>query len=415
MKNLTAIILSGIILFSIIVVPVSAYSQESISTKSNIITLNKKSLSDIDSDTLAVADAVVLNEASYKKQSLSDMKEVLDNGTDIIISTNNSSRLVEDFQPDMIPDESGDGKTVGYYVKSNGDDYNISTIEYGLMIDDEVSTEISETAANKYISEIVKYEPIDIDLVMSDAEKLDGVDRLAQLEPSDVAQLQVSTALGNSFMDNDKFVYFYKYGDVNGTGTDYTYSSSTSKNGYAKLGSLSFLIYAIKIKTSGTTTYDTIFATCTASGLNNKYVYKFNTSISVSENSNNKIIDFTNPSGPESSKTGTISTGINSNGEASASSEVSYTYNPNQLSSIAPIGGEKYVKTWNCTAYNDTYYNNWSWTVKPAIVLKKTDGKTGSVTAKIFVDYFRVSGGVRWYTNTATTSCGITFKNHTAV
>lgn len=238
---------------------------------------------------------------------------------------------------------------------------------------------------------------------------------MAQLDSNTIAKLQTSTDLGNSFLDNDKFVYFYKYGNVNGTGTDYEYDESTSKSGYAKLGSLSFFIYAIKIKTVGTTTYDAVFATCTASGLNGKYVYKFNTSLSVDEDSNNKIIDYTNPEGGESSVTGGISLSVNSSGELEVGVETSYTYNPNELTSIVPECGEKYVKTWNCTAYNSTSYKNWSWTVKPAIIIKKTDGTSDSLTATVFVDYFRVSGGFRWYTITDKASCSITFKNHKEV
>lgn len=368
-------------------------------------------LSDLTSQELNDAEALVLTDQKYQEASLNEMKEILDNGTDLIIEGGAVSDIAESFDCETLQDEVG--QVAGCLISSDGDDYKVSTIEYALMVDEE-DVEFDETAMDEYLNDIIEKEPIDYELVMSDADNLQGVDKLNQLDETQVAKLQTATTLGSSFMDNDKFVYFYKYGKVNGTGTSYAYDSSSSKNGYAKLGSLNFLIYAIKIKTSGKTTYDTIYATCTASGLNGKYVYKFNTSMSVSENDNNKIIDYTSPDGPESSQTGSISTSINSKGEVNGDVGVSYTYNPDKLSSIVPMCGEKYVKTWKCIAYNNPKYKNYSWTVKPAIILKKTNGTSEKVTVSVYVDYFKLSGGWRWYTMTQKVSCSITFKDHKA-
>lgn len=65
---------------------------------------------------------------------------------------------------------------------------------------------------------------------------------------------------------------------------------------------------------------------------------------------------------------------------------------------------------WTCEPLSNK--KNGSWKINPGILLKKTDGKTASVTAKSYVSYFQLSGGVRSYTITDTISCGITFKNH---
>ncbi len=385
--------------------------KERLDFRNGVLMLHNKNLSMISRDVIEATDVVVMDENVYQKQRLADMFEVLDNGTDIIVSTRNVDMLISDFRPVIQPESTGNGLTAGYFITSDGMEYSVGTIEYALMVEDGYEDYDKATAA-AYLGEIVENEPIDATMVMKDKKKINGVDCLNQLDSKDKARLQTATDLGNSFVDNQKFVYFYKYGNVNGTGTDYEYDESTAKNGYSKLGSLSFYIYAIKIKTMGTATYDAIFATCTASGLNDKYVYKFNTSLAVDEDSKNYIIDHTNPEGGVESVTGGISLGVNSSGEVEVGAQTEYTYNPNKLTSVVPACGERYVRTWKCTAYNSPGYNNWSWTVKPAIIVKKTNGTSDDMTASVFVDYFRVSGGFRWYTMTDKVSCSVTFKNH---
>lgn len=392
--------------------PFSAMAEDTDDNESIICLEESESLSDLTSKELNNAEALVLTDQMYQEAALDEMKEILDNGTDLIVEGGTMSDIAESFNCETLQEEIG--QVAGCLISSDGEAYKVSTIEYALMVDEEENVEFDETAMDEYLSDIVEKEPIDYELVINDVNSLQGVDKLNQLDETQIAKLQTATTLGSSFMDNDKFVYFYKYGKVNGTGTSYAYDSAGSKNGYAKLGSLSLLIYAIKIKTNGKTTYDTIYATCTASGLNDKRVCQFNTSISVSENDNNKIIDYTSPDGSESSETGSISTSINSKGETEAGVGISYTYNPNKLKSIVPVCGEKYVKTWKCTAYNKSKYSNYSWTVKPAIVLKKTNGTAEKVTVSVYVDYFKLSGGLRSYTMTKKESCSITFKNHKA-
>ena len=89
-------------------------------------------------------------------------------------------------------------------------DYSVSAIEYALMIEEGAEDEYDVVKATEYLNEIIANDPIDVDLVLNDAQVNKKIDRLIQLEPDDVAKLQASTDLGNSFLDNDKFVYFYK-------------------------------------------------------------------------------------------------------------------------------------------------------------------------------------------------------------
>lgn len=282
------------------------------------------------------------------------------------------------------------------------------------MVDEVEELNMTEEEADNILNEIVENEPIDIQVVKEDANKLEGIDKLNELDDETIASLQVATALGNSFADNDKFVYFYKKGGTSGVATTYTYSCANSKSGYSKIGSLNMLIYAIKIKTQKSTTYDAIYSTCTASGLNDKYVNYFNVSLSVNNNKNNKIIDYTSPDGPESSVSGSISTQVTNSGQVSVGSSHSYTYNPNKLTSIVPVGGEKYVKTWKCSAPTGKKYYNRSWTVKPAIILKKTDGTKENAKCTLYVNYFQVQGSVRYYTIKNKVYCNLYFKNHKA-
>lgn len=367
-------------------------------------------ISDFNDDVLESAEVIVLNENTYGNNSIDEIKEVLDNGTDIIIS-DESIIVTNDFETDL-EFNNLENSVAGYYISSNGGNYNVSPIEYGLMVDESESVEITEDEANNILNEIIEQEPIDVELVMEDANKLEGIDKLNELDDETITSLQASTALGNSFADNNKFTYFYKKGSSGGTSTTYQYSCANSKSGYSKIGSLNMLIYAIKIKTQKSTTYDAVYSTCTASGLNNKYVSKFNVNISVTNKKNNKIIDFTSPDGPESSRSGSISTQITSSGDVNLGTSMSYTYNPNKLKSVVPACGEKYVKTWKCTAYTGNEYKNRSWTVKPAIILKKSNGTKENVKCVVYVDYFQVGGGLRSYTIKNKAYCNLYFKNH---
>ena len=104
-----------------------------------------------------------------------------------------------------------------------------------------------------------------------------------------------------------------------------------------------------------------------------------------------------------------IGTSVTSKGTVTASNSLTYTYNPDSLL-VTPMCGEKYIKTWKCQPYSNV--KNRSWKIRPSILLKKTDGKTSKVTATLYVDYFKLSGGLRTYTMSSKASCKISFKNH---
>lgn len=400
MKKIVALLICGTMMCSSLILPENTYAKETNDTHDENILEVKNDLSFVSDEELLYAEVLVMDNETYSMQEESVIQEVLDNGTDIIIETKQETDLAQNFQSLIQPEESG--AVAGYYVRSNGEDYSVSVIEYALMVEENV--ELSEEEEKKVLEDIVVSEEIDANLVLADAEKLEGIDKLGQLEADDIAKLQVATDLGNSFADNDKFVYFYKYGSANGTGTDYAYSEYESKTNYVKLGSLNMLIYAIKIKTDGATTYDTIFATCTASGLSNKHVYQFNVSMSVDIDDDNHIVDFSSPESSEETMTTTITAG--------GGYSVSYTYNPDKLQRVKPACGERYVKTWECYAPTGTYYNNMSWTIKPSIILKKENGTSDIATLRLYVDYFRLGGGIRTYTMTQQVDCTLRIRNH---
>ncbi len=395
-------------------VPLQAYASEQSQINSNDInTIQLSGNEKINDyyDEVEDTDVVIMPGNTYEKQDIDDMKEILDNGTDILVTKCDLDKINDDFDIDLqIQNSQNNEKNYvdcACVVKSNGESYDTDIISAGLMNED--GNELTDAEIENGLN-YIKNIKLDVKEVYNDIQKVEDIDKLSNLEDDTVAKLQTDTLLGKAFCENDKFVYFYKYGDVNGTGTTYSYSSASSKPDWVKLGSLIMDIYAIKVNTLGNSTYDEIYSVVTASGLNSKFVRKYNVSMDVNEVAENRIIDFTTPDGgSDESISASIGTEVNSSGDVTASSSQTYTYNPNGQT-ITPICGEKYVKTWKCKTASDK--KNKSWTIKPAILLKKTNGKTTPAHSTVYVDYFQLSGGVRTYTQTDTVSCIVQFKNH---
>ena len=178
------------------------------------------------------------------------------------------------------------------------------------------------------------------------------------------------------------------------------------------MGSLSIDIYGIKIRTVENTTFDNIYSVVTATGLNDKYVKQVVIDLGVSELAANTILDETTSTGGATASNGKLVTSVSSSGAVTSGSYTTYAYNPNGQTVSTSFGG-KYSKRW--TFSPTTFVENKSYKVRPAITLKKTDGKNIAVTAYVSVASFQVSGGVRTYTIKDTVKCSIKFKNHTKV
>ena len=107
--------------------------------------------------------------------------------------------------------------------------------------------------------------------------------------------------------------------------------------------------------------------------------------------------------------TTSIANGISSDGKSTITSTTSYSYNPNGQNITNSLGAA-YVKTW--TASPASNVKNGSWKIQPSITVINSKGTTSNTTVKLYVNNFRISGGVRNYTITSEASTSLTFKNH---
>lgn len=379
---------------------------------------NEKKLSQLSTD-LNEVDVIKTQGDTFEQLQLDDAKEVLDNGTDFLVMDAEKERMEELFETNIITDEEANGQQLACYVTSDNGEYTVLPIYVDVVynVEDSISDE-KYNADSESLYQHIK-EIADKDFGIEYAKEIRNIQKqksednlLMQLSEEELGNLQTSTLIGDSFCESGKFVYFYKEGTANGTGTDYTYSSASSKAGWSKMGSLSIDIYGIKIRTVENTTFDNIYSVVTATGLNDKYVKQVVIDLGVSELAANTILDETTSTGGATASNGKLVTSVSSSGAVTSGSYTTYAYNPNGQTVSTSFGG-KYSKRW--TFSPTTFVENKSYKVRPAITLKKTDGKNIAVTAYVSVASFQVSGGVRTYTIKDTVKCSIKFKNHTKV
>lgn len=291
---------------------------------------------------------------------------------------------------------------LGTYVQSYGGEYMITPVTADIINCDNSKTDLNKIKAGINPNEI--YTEVQNDI--SDLEIFDN------LSGNEKIKLQTSTAIGNSFADASVFKYFYKKGSSNGTGTEYKYSTADSISGWAKLGSIKILGYAIKVKTVKNKTYDNVYSVVTASGLSNKFVHYYTYNMKATS-ANTEILDETYLNGDSQSKvTTTIGTNVSSDGKSTITTQTSYSYNPNGQRIINSFG-ERYVKTW--TADPNSKVKNASWKINPSILVSNSNGKNNNTSIYLYVSAFRVGGGIRHYTIDNKAGVVLKFKNHKKV
>lgn len=382
-------------------------------------------------DIMDDVQVVYTDDETFDSLQLEDVKEVLDNGTDFLIANGAAEELQETFETEINLEE--EKQTAACYVTAENSNYTIMPVYADVLYEEDktVTDEQYEkdviTLYSYLVQDVINKKEeenrVESSTMSTDLEEDFSINAqevyrivheqsndeiLAQISEEELAQLQVSTVIGEAFCSNSKIVYFYKEGTANGTGTDYEYSSNTVKTGWSKMGSLNLGVYGLKVKTEGEVTYDNIYSVVTASGLNSKYVTKFRVNVGVTELATNKIAHSSVLTGGNTSTTGKLATSI-TNGTLGYTS---YTMNPSGMA-ITTDFAESYVKKWTCVPA--TAKENGSFKVRPGVLLKKTNGKTSAVTGTVSVDYFQVSGGVRTYTIKDTVKCAIKIKNHAQV
>lgn len=370
-------------------------------------------------DKLNEVDVIRTEGDTFTQMSLDDAKEVLDNGTDFLVVDVEKEYLEDVLETTTVIEEEESGQEVACYVTSENSEYKVLPVYVGVLYDKDeiVSDEEHQKDADKLLKHVKENEKKHLrkeqakEIRKMQKEKSED-NLLAQLPEEEVAALQVSTLIGDSFCENGKLVYFYKEGSATGTGTDYVYSTASSKTGWSKMGSLDLNIYGIKMKTIDNTTFDNIYSVVTATGLNDKFVKQLVVDIGVAELSQNLILDQTMPAGGCNATNGRIMTQVAANGTPAVGGVATYAFNPSGQN-VVVSSSEKYKRRWGFNPAKSI--ENKAYKVRPAITLKKTNGKTTAVTAFVTIDSFQVSGGLRTYTIKDNVTCQIKFRNHVAV
>lgn len=339
------------------------------------------------------------------------LKEYIDNGTDVFTDDSNTSELADIFDSSYSQLENEE-ICLGNYIQTFGNDYIITPITIDVINENTgESMDISNTDLIN-IKNNFDYQQLNNDLQMDiyDSEFLNAV------SDNDLAILQSSTVIGNSYAECSVFKYFLKKGSETGTGTTYQYNNSKNVSGWSCIGSIRINGYAIKIKTVSTKTYDDIYAVVTASSSGKKYVtrYKFSMNVYGSSTNTTNILDETYLKGDSNETvTTSIASGFSSDGKSTITNTTSYSYSPNGQRIVNYFGEEK-ERTW--TAYpKSTKCEPISWKISPSIAVCNTKGTTTNTKINMYVSDFQLKGSVRTYTIQDTCITGMTFKDHKSV
>ncbi|MCQ2485450.1 MAG: hypothetical protein MJ168_08985 [Clostridia bacterium] len=398
MKKILSILLSFV--FAILVVPCDAFAISNSEDNIEIADMNdvEKMLDKSDYKSLNKVDLVSID-ASDLSSYQDDAKELIDNGTDFFIEKDENVCLESIFDCSEYP-QTDDGYTVGYYVSSDGNDYRITPVEVAVVEEDEneITEENFEFNTNDHLNDL--YDNLNDCSINNEFIK--------EMTPKDKAILQDDKMIKQSFKGCAAFRYFYKKGSINGIGTEYQYSSKEKISGWCQLGSMRIVAYAIKIKTMGTNTFDTVYTEFTASGLNGKYVKYYDCNIKATSSSTSIIDETWLDGGLNSTIQTSIANEISSDGSMKVSNVMTYSYNP-KGQRITNAFGSQYVKTWKCQPASSI--NNESWRITPSVTVRNSKGTSTNTTVKCYISEIRLRGGVRNYTG-GEFSITLSFCNH---
>lgn len=360
------------------------------------------------------AEMMVLDEDSFDNQSVADMEELMDNGTDLVVKTDNYKDLCKTFDASM--KLKSNGTVVGCYIESDDNEgYSVNPIIYDVMYDKELdkSEYMSDEEEKEFLNTIVNTDGIDYNQVQEDAELKKQDDEIANLSFKKLNALQAG-GINAFFKERTVFQYFYKKGGSGGVSTDYKYSSANAIQGWTWIGSMQLNVRASKVKTlNNTTTYDNVYCIFTASPDREKRVSCFNAAIWIPGSNQGTIIDASEVDGKDgTSKTSSFNANVSSSGDVGIGTSQSYTYNPNGMK-VKGVFVEKHYKEWQCTPCDTSSLQaGKSYIIKPCVLVRKKNGKTENTVVKAGVWKFSLYGGVRWYTITDWITCQISFKNH---
>ncbi len=367
-------------------------------------------------DVLDNVDVIQTDAQVIEKTDVELVKEVLDNGTDIIV-TDTDVEVMEELFDASAPVDDGTTPVLACYISSENASYSITPVYATVLYD--ASEKVSNSSCHKDKEELhkdicknkgQKHLQVNIEELYEVKNDNSQEQFLLQMTEDDKVALQTSTLVGESFTESNKLVYFYKEGAPIGVGTDYVYSTNSSKSGWSKMGTLNMKVFGIRVRTNDKTTFDNVYSVIAATGNNDKSVKQFTVNISVPQLATNVIMNETTSTGSSYAVTGKLATSVSASG--AISQYTTYSYNTGAQAVVTDFG-DKYEKSW--TFSPRTFDENGTYRVRPGILLKKTDGKASAVTGVVSVSSFQVSGGIRTYTIKDTVKCSIKFKNHSQV
>jgi hypothetical protein len=404
-------VISTIMAFNMVIAPTAivSYAAE-VSSDDPVVYEASTSLNSVSNNKISKSDVIAIEDDDLDKSRMSKIEQALDNGTDLIVDGTDSSKLekLEDISNEDLDNPSEN--VVGYYVSSNGDEYDITPIVYVALESD--GEELIESTDSAVINDLTSSEDMDYQQVAADAQTVEEGKLDALVEANDTYTLQEKCKNGKSYGDSSRFVYFYKKGVLGGVGTTYTYAKG-SKDGWSKEGSVTLNLYAVSVKTNGKQTRDKFFAQNYFGGMNNRWLTEARVSMSVTDSSNNFIKAYAQPKNDLKS-TYTLSTSAkcsDSDGlSLGSTSQSAIEYNPCEMT-VVPTK-EQYIVRWTCTP--NANIKNYTYELDPYIIVDSKYGTTASYNVYTYLNHMYLRGGGRTYkmTTIGNAKVGLTIKNH---
>lgn len=355
-------------------------------------------------------DMIYLSAEELDTNFVELLNEVIDNGTDVMVMGNDIAVIAELFDYSLA-DAMEDYIVLGAYLSAIG---GFTPITADIMIpEDEALTDSDleelraelEDAAIADALEICVIEIHEIlDISVADLEFLN------QISDESMAALQTQTPIGVAHTMVTHFRNFFKQDSLFNWGTTYQWSASNSIAGWERLGSINIRGFVVRLRAPiGTATFDNIYSIVTATGIGRYHVREYRFEMRAGTSAQASILDETWLTGNINSNVSvSIASAVSSNGLTTTTTRT-YSFNP-QGQRITNNFGNQNRRIWTAAPASNTA--DASWRLEPSITVRSGTGTTNTTGAVLAVDRFQVSGGIRTYTITATTSAILAFRNN---
>lgn len=220
-------------------------------------------------ESITEADVVGISKDVFIESDESSIKEILDNGAVFVLNDVRTdeelAKIAKHLDEEVAIQSKGELQQLqGVYISSDGQGgYNVSEViaeivpEYNEEKDALVN--IPQDSLKTVLNAAVENETLNPEEIYYSVEdnKINA-EKFEKLTQDELVQLQASSITANSFMDKTTTFNLYGY-----TGTTTVTAYSKVEDYYIKASSTKVTGYVAKVKTSGTTTYDAIYAVVT--------------------------------------------------------------------------------------------------------------------------------------------------------